>query len=109
MLIARFLFFADTTDDWGETLKAFIFSLRNSESLPPFKCLAKYGKYAIYKDVDYGPSFGDGPFFYIKYKRSLAYIHTPYSVPTEVSYRDNVLIGTSGPFSPNNYEVFYLA
>ena len=104
-----FSFFAGTSDDWGDTLKAFIFSLRNSESLPPFKCFAKNGKYAIYKDVDYGPSFGDGPFFYIRYKRSLAYIDTPYGVPAEVSDKDNVLTGTYGRFSTDNYEVFYLA
>ena len=106
---SSFSIFADTTYDWGETLKAFIFSLRNSESLPPFKCFAKYGKYAIYKDERYGPAFGDGPFYYVRYKRSLAHIDTPYSVPTEVSDRDNVLTGTYGRFSPDNYEVFYLA
>ena len=104
-----FSFFADTTDDWGKTLKAFIFSLSNSESLPPFKCFAKYGKYAIYKDVDYGPSFGKGPYFGVRHRRSIAYIDNPYSVPIEVINKGKVLSGTYGYFLPDNYKVFYLA
>ena len=44
----------------GNTLNAFIFSLKNSEGLPPFKCFAKDG--AIYRNVCCGPSFGKGPY-----------------------------------------------
>ena len=108
---SSFSFFADTTDDWGDTLKAFIFSLKNSESLPPFKCFAKYGKYAIYKDIHYGPSFGKRRYLSVgyRYRRSRAHIPASYSVPPEVSNKWNVLSGTHRSFSPDNYEVFYLA
>ena len=85
-----FTCFAESTPRgvWGETLKAFIFSLKNSEGLPPFKCFAKYKYKAIYKNSAYGPSFGSGPYFRIYGKsaqRSMAVIEDPYSVPMEVN------------------------
>ena len=108
-----FSFFADSSGTWGETLKAFIFSIKNCEGLPPFKCFAENKRKAIYKNSDYGPSFGEGPFLRVfgKYaQRSLADIPLPYIVPKEVSnnYRV-VLAGTYRTFSPDNYEVLYLA
>lgn len=96
----------------GHTLKAFIFSLKSIETLPPFKCLAEKKDNAIYKRSTYGPSFGRGPFVYIdQFKEALARIGTPYSLPIEVNKEDSrcVLAGTKEIFSPDNYEVFYLA
>ena len=93
----------------GNTLKAFIFSLKNSEGLPPFKCLAEKKLKAIYMSSSYGPSFGEGPFLYIySPSQSKAVIGDPYSVPKEVQRKETVLAGQS-LFAPDNYEVFYLA
>ena len=93
----------------GNTLKAFIFSLKNSEALPPFKCLVENELKAIYMSSSYGPSFGAGPFLYIvSQSQSKAVIGDPYSVPKEVLNEETVLAGTPF-FTPDNYEVFYLA
>ena len=98
---------------WGETLKALIFSLKNKEDLPSFKCFAKDKYGAIYKNSFYGPSFGRRARFRIDGKsaqRSRALIEYPYSVPIEVDNEHRgFLAGTDGYFSPENYEVFYLA
>ena len=94
---------------YAETRKAFIFSLKNSEDLPPFKCLAKGEGNAIYKNSVYGPSFGNGPYFYIDKSNSMAEIDEPYSAPREVAIKETVFTGIRGTFSPDNYEVFYLA
>ena len=99
----------------GETLNAFIFSLTNSEGLPPFKCFAKNKDYAIYKNSRYGPTFGDYQGLRITDRdkgargEAQAIIFDPYGVPTEVNDNVKVLAGIAGPFSPDNYEVFYLA
>ena len=102
--------FADSTSRRprrGNTLKAFIFSLKNSEALPPFKCLAENKHNAIYMSSSYGPSFGAGPFLYIA-RISKAVIGDPYSVPKDVQRKETVLAGQSF-FNPDNYEVFHLA
>ena len=104
--------FAESTPDSntaGNTLKAFIFSLENKERLPPFKCLAKNKRNAIYISSKYGPSFGQLPSLYIILTRlSKAVIGNPYSVPKEVTHRQTVLAGTSY-FTPDDYEVFHLS
>lgn len=106
--------FAGSPWGWGETFKAFIFSLKNSEGLPPFKCFAKNKDYAIYKSLAYGPSFGDYTGLEIididngARGEAKAMIFDPYSVPTEVKDKLKVLAGVAGTFSPDNYEVFYL-
>ena len=106
--------FAGSRCGWGETLKAFIFSLKNSEGLPPFKCFAKNGKNAIW-DIPYnGPTFGKYPGLHISHGLSdigaeaMATISEPYSVPTGVNNAYKVLAGTTGCFFFDNYEVFYL-
>ena len=109
--------FAESTSllGWGKTLKAFIFSLKNSEGLPPFKCLAKTKYTAIFKSTSYGPIFGEYPGLHISHSFSdgraaaKATISEPYIVPTEVNNTYKVLAGTTGYFYPDNYEVFYLA
>lgn len=92
-------------------LEAFIFSLENKEALPPFKCSATDKTIAIYKNAEYGPSFGKAPLFKIEGEdgqESQAIIDAPYSPPTEVVDKGTVLAGTNGIFPPYNYEVFYL-
>lgn len=106
--------FAGSRNGWGETLKAFIFSLENSEGLPPFKCSAKNGKNAIWDSSYYGPAFGRYPGLHISSRLSdvgaeaMATISEPYSVPTGVKNTIKVLAGTTGYFFFDNYEVFYL-
>ena len=111
--------FADSpsSPDWGDSLKAFIFSLKNSEGLPPFKCFAENKYKAIYKSSADGPTFGKHQYTGIKIysgdsdrmAKALARIYEPYSVPAEVNNKHKVLAGVDGIFSPDNCEVFYLA
>ena len=104
---------SSSTGRWGQTLKAFIFSLSSSKALPPFKCLAKDKVGAIYFSSNDGPSFGQSPSLFIAYpvSRSKAGIDNQYEVPKEVNNVDRyqVLANTKSSFSPDNYEVFYLA
>ena len=55
-----FTCFADSSGTSGDTLKAFIFSLKNSEGLPLLKCFAENENKAIFKSSAYGPTFGEG-------------------------------------------------
>ena len=100
-------------EDAGHTPKSFIFSLKNSEGLPPFKCLAKDKRNAIYDSSVYGPTFGEGEAFTTgeneAYPTAKAWIDAPYSVPIEVMDSNGVLAGNNGNFNPDNYEVFSLA
>ena len=106
--------FVESRYGWGETLKAFIFSLKNSEGLPPFKCFAKNGKNAIFNHPYLGPTFGKYPGLHISRgfidvgAKAMATISEPYSVPTGVKNTYKVLAGTTGYFFFDNYEVFYL-
>lgn len=109
--------FAESTSGstWGETLKAFIFSLNKSGGFPPFKCFAKNTSKAIYRNSSYGPSFGEYPGLRITYSNqntsanAQASISKPYSAPSEVDNNKEILAGTSESFFPDSYEVFYLA
>ena len=105
--------FVESVQGQTLTLKAFIFSLKNNEALPPFKCFAKNNGLTIHKSSKYGPSFGPSKraALYIKNGRqdSKARIDNMCSVPNEVENSNNVLAGTDRAFSPYNYEVFYLA
>ena len=93
----------------GETLKAFIFSLKPSKPLPPFKCLVKDKRNAIQRSPNFGPWFGRQLFIHFRKQDSRAWIDTSYSVPFELNQQDrqNVLAKTDQPFAPDNYEVFY--
>ena len=97
----------------GHTVKAFIFSLKNSEGLPPFKCLAKDESSTIYDSPFYGPTFGKGSHFTTgenqAWPTAKAWIDAPYSVPIEVTDKKAVLAGNTGNFDLDNYEVFSLA
>ena len=97
---------------YGETLKAFVFSLKNSEGLPKFKCFAKNKRRTVYKGSAYGPTFGLIEITYrYRNKRveATAFLYEPYSVPAEVNKNYNVLVGSANTFFPDNYEVFFLA
>jgi len=112
--VNRFLScFAESREDPGHTLKAFIFSLKNSEGLPPFKCLAKDESSAIYDGPGYGPTFGKGLHFTTgdnsEWGKAKACIDAPYSVPKEVTDKEGDLAGNTGNFYFDNYEVFSLA
>ena len=112
MLTGCFFCFADSrSHEYGHTHEAFIFSLENRETLPPFKCLATSETKAIYNNLVYGPSFGETLCLVIegdRAKQSRAVIDAPYSPPIEVADKESVLAGTTGFFCPDNYEVFYL-
>ena len=109
--------FAESTSGstWGETLKAFIFSLNNSGGFPPFKCFAKNTSKAIYRNSSYGPSFGEYPGLRITCSNqntsanAQASISKPYCAPSEVDNNKEILAGTSESLFPDSYEVFYLA
>ncbi|XP_015780929.1 PREDICTED: sushi, von Willebrand factor type A, EGF and pentraxin domain-containing protein 1-like isoform X2 [Acropora digitifera] len=92
------------------TIEAFIFSLKNSKDLPPFKCFAENEEKAIFQNSGYGPTFGKYQALRIFGERSSAGIEAPYIAPAEVSQGDyeNVLAGDFWISFPNNYEVFYL-
>jgi len=104
----------DTTGTYASSFKAFIFSLHNNEDLGPFKSMVKRpGKYAIFKDKYFGPTFGRGYDIQVEnYANRHRYSYTEfgnsYTVPGGVIDRRTILAGTY-KFSPNEVEVFYLA
>ena len=93
----------------ADTLKAFIFSLKNNKALPPFKCFAQKKNGAIYKSSNFGPSFGTPVSLFIKGRKSRAKIGNPYSAPIGVNNCNGDLTNEAGRFDLDNYEVFYLA
>ena len=94
---------------FGETPNAFIFSLNNSEGLAPFmsKVKREYKRFAIYKDSDYGPYFGNDLIIKAKISESTASLGSFYSVPASVKDGPAILKGR-GQYSPDKVEVFYL-
>jgi len=99
---------------YGSTSKAFIFSLRNTEGLAPFKSMVTNPTYAICRYSGYGPTFGGGWDIYIANNaNSNNNSHTHfgrgnnYTVPSGVQDQYTILAGTRY-FSPNEVEVFYL-
>jgi len=102
----------DTSNSYGSTSNAFIFSLRNKEGLEPFKSMVTSPSYAIYKYSSYGPTFGNGLDIYIANNansntNSYTYFGYSYSVPSGVQDRKTLLAGTYH-FTPDEVEVFYL-
>ena len=91
-----------------------MFSLRNKEGLGPFKSMVTYPKYAIYKGLSFGPTFGAGFDIYIATNansNSNSYSDfgqsNYYSVPSGVQDQYTILAGTRN-FTPDEVEVFYL-
>ena len=95
---------------YGETPNAFIFSLNNSEGLAPFMSKVKPERkaLAIYRDSDYGPSFGNDLIIKAKISESRASLGSFYSVPASVKDGPAILKGPGQYFSPDKVEVFYL-
>ena len=102
-----------SSGDYGNTSNAFIFSLRNKEGLGPFKSLVTDPSKAIYRDSHLGPTFGQAHDIVIANNAnsnndSYTYFGESYSVPSGAQKWDTILAGTMF-FSPDDWEVFYLA
>ena len=112
IILLLFSYASDSSNTYGSTSNAFIFSLSNSERLGPFKSMVNIPSQAIFKKSTLGPTFGGGHDIMIAddaYKQwvsSTEFGHS-YSVPNGVQNRKKVLAGTRS-FSPNKIEVFYL-
>jgi len=98
----------DSSNSWGSTSNAFIFSLRNKEGLGPFKSMVTSPSKAIRKQSGYGPSFGSYS-IYISNSHAKSYTNFGYSyhVPSGVKNKKTILAGTHS-FTPDEVEVFYL-
>ena len=102
-----------SSDGYGKTPNAFIFSLNNSEGLAPFVSKVKEDKTknAIERDSFYGPKFGEDLVIYLDpayVQDSKAVLGSVYSVPASVKNKELVLKGPGRNFSPDEVEVFYL-
>ena len=112
LAIIFFLSYLASTDSYGSTSNAFIFSLINKEGLAPFKSMVNSPSNAIYRSPSYGLTFGGGHDISIKNNansntNSYTSFGNSYSVPSGVQDRRTILAGTYS-FSPDEVEVFYL-
>ena len=100
----------ESSDDFGFTRKAFIFSISNKEELDPFVSEVGWPDGAIYRGSGSGPVFG---FDIIiannanssSYSRAGLAVYYP--APAAVQDPNTILAGTYH-FSPDEVEVFYL-
>ncbi|PFX14978.1 uncharacterized protein LOC111344133 isoform X2 [Stylophora pistillata] len=106
---------------YGYTSKAFIFSLRNSRGLQPFKSMVIQPQYAIYKMSSFGPTFGYNYNIYIadnansqmrasSYTKFSRYSSGSYSSFPVGSWRrdqSSILAGSQN-FEITDWEVFYV-
>ena len=104
--------YSESSGTPGSTSNSFIFSLRNKESLPPFKSMVTNPSRAIYRYSDYGPTFGGGHDIHIadnasSNSKSYTNFKYSYSVPSGVQSRTTILAGTFH-FTPDDWEVFFL-
>jgi len=102
----------ESSGSYTSTSNAFIFSLRNKESLGPFKSMVANSGYAIYGSSGYGPTFGGGHDIHIannanRNTNSNTNFGNSYSVPSGVQEQNTILAGTN-TFSPDEVEVFYV-
>ena len=96
--------------------KAFIFSLRNNERLPPFKSTLEghwARRWAIFNVEASGPHFGGGNDLYLmkqgyahEERRSTSTLGSYYTAPSGARDRSTILAG-SATFYPDEVEVFY--
>ena len=100
---------------YGYTTNSFIFSLRNNENLGPFKSMVIRPSLAIMRETVSGPTFGRGNDIHIANNANTntnSYTDFGewrlYAVPSEVRNQYTVLAG-SEHFTPDDWEVFYLA
>ena len=98
---------------YSYTSNAFIFSLSNKEDLKPFKSKVRKPASAIYRHSSYGPIFGGVDILIADQannnsnSRAYRFGHS-YYVPSGVTDRRTILAGSSH-FTPDDWEVFYLA
>ncbi|XP_068704326.1 uncharacterized protein [Montipora foliosa] len=93
---------------FGATEKAFIFSLRNAEGLPPFKSNVKDPSKAIHNVAHVGPTFGENDLLIDRISAtSSSNFGDNYIVPTGVQNRLTLLAGAS-TFEEDEVEVFFL-
>ena len=96
---------------FGATEKAFIFSLRNAEGLPPFKSNVKNSSKAIRNNKYLGPTFGYEDILINRHPTALVSSSTNfgdnYIVPTGVQNKLTLLAGAS-IFEEDEVEVFFL-
>lgn len=107
----------ESSGGYGYTSKAFIFSLRNTRGLKPFKSMVKQPRYAIYKQSSYGPTFGSSHNIHIasnanigleSYTKFNRYSSGSYSsIPGSSWSRSNILTGSQN-FQIADWEVFYV-
>ena len=101
----------ESSGSYTATSNAFIFSLRNSEGLGPFKSMVTKASRAIERYKLHGPTFGEGHDICINDNansntNSYANFGHSYSVPSGVQDRKTILAG-SNKFTPDEVEVFY--
>ncbi|XP_068705888.1 fibrillin-1-like isoform X1 [Montipora foliosa] len=96
---------------FGATEKAFIFSLRNAEELPPFKSNVKNPSKAIRNHKFAGPTFGQNDILIDRHTWIWNSLFTNfgdnYIVPTGVQNKSTLLAGAS-KFKEDEVEVFFL-
>ena len=104
----------DSTGSYGNTTKAFIFSLRN-KIRGAFKSLVKSRSQAIYRSSRSGPVFGGGHDIIIfdqanSNDHSYTNFGHSYSVPLGIDTGDRHLkiLAGSYHFKPDDWEVFFL-
>ena len=104
----------ESSGGYGATSEAFIFSLNNSEGLPPFvsKVMPERAGKAIDKSSYYGPNFGRDLVIHVEEIRkgdSEADLGRDYYVPASMKDKSStILTGKKGLFLPDEVEVFYL-
>ncbi|XP_068735527.1 uncharacterized protein [Montipora capricornis] len=98
----------ESNGKFGATEKAFIFSLRNAEGLPPFKSNVKDPSKAIHNVGHVGPTFGKDDLLIDRFSaNSSSNFGDNYIVPTGVQNRLTLLAGAS-TFEEDEVEVFFL-
>ena len=104
----------ESSNGYGATSEAFIFSLNNSEGLAPFvsKVKPETVGHAIQRVSYYGPTFGSDLVIHVEAKNrpySEASLGNDYPVPaSEKNKSSTILTGKDVYFSPDEVEVFYL-
>ena len=113
IIVYIFIVLSESSGFFAFTFNSFIFSLRNKEGLEPFMSLVIDPSLAIVRVSGYGPTFGMGLDIYIdnnanSTQGSYTNFGHSYFVPRGVQNQRTILAGTYN-FTPDDWEVFYLA
>ena len=104
----------DISNSYGTTSNAFIFSLRNSENVLPFKTVVTTKSQAICKRESNGPTFGGGHDLFVDLNllkeppRSYSKLGHSYK-PTAARIELTKVLAGSFNFVLDEVEVFFLA